>query len=74
MRTKHLCILVHISIKGETGTVKPVIDHCAFQDGASFYPFCYLSQRFRVCLCYTVVSVPCSLLLACWERADILAL
>ena len=34
-------------------------------------PFCYL---FRVCLCHTVVSVPCSLVVTCWERADLLAL
>ena len=27
-----------------------------------------------VCLCYTVLSVPCSLLINCWERADLLAL
>ena len=23
--------------------------------------------------CYTVVSVPCSLVVTCWERADLLA-
>ena len=28
---------------------------------------------FRVCLCYTVSSVPCSLVDTCWERADLLA-
>ena len=28
---------------------------------------------FRVCLCYTVLSVPCSLVITCWERADLLA-
>ena len=24
---------------------------------------------FNVCLCYTVLSVPCSLVITCWERA-----
>ena len=27
---------------------------------------------FRVCLCHTVLSVPCSLVVTCWERADLL--
>ena len=29
---------------------------------------------FRVCLCLTVVFVPCSLVVACLERVDLLAL
>ena len=28
---------------------------------------------FRVCLCHTVSSVPSSLVVTCWERADMLA-
>ena len=27
----------------------------------------------NVCVCYAVVSVPCSLVATCWERADLLA-
>ena len=27
----------------------------------------------RVCLCHTVLSVPCSLVLTCLERSDLLA-
>ena len=27
-----------------------------------------------VCLCHTAMSFPCSLVVACWERADLLAL
>ena len=27
----------------------------------------------HVCVCYAVVSVPCSLVVTCWERADLLA-
>ena len=29
---------------------------------------------FRVCLCYVFLSVPGSLEISCWERADLLAL
>ena len=29
---------------------------------------------FRICLCHTVLSVSCSLVVTCWERADLLAL
>ena len=29
---------------------------------------------FRICLCYTVLSVPCSLVITCLGRADLLAL
>ena len=34
----------------------------------------FLSFTFRVCLCHTVLSVLCSVVVTCWERADILAL
>ena len=33
----------------------------------------FLSFVFRVCLCHTTLSVPCSLVTTCWERADFLA-
>ena len=29
---------------------------------------------FHICLCLAVLSVPCCLLIPCWERADLLAL
>ena len=28
---------------------------------------------FHVCLCYSVLSVPCSLVIIWWERSDLLA-
>ena len=28
----------------------------------------------NVCLCYAVLSVPCRLVITCWERPDLLAL
>ena len=34
-------------------------------------PLCYLCLVF---VCHTVLSVPCSLVVTCWERADLLAL
>ena len=34
----------------------------------------FLLFVFRVCLCPTVLIVPCSLLVTCWEMADLLAL
>ena len=33
--------------------------------------FCYLCFRF---VCHTVFTFPCSLVVTCWERADLLAL
>ena len=48
MQTKHLCVFIHIRIKGEVGTVNFFTDH-SFLD-----PFCYY-------LCYAVLSVPCRL-------------
>ena len=34
----------------------------------------FLLFIFQVYLCYTVLSVPCSLVIACWETIDLLAL
>ena len=38
--------------------------------------FCgsFLLFMFHVCLCYAVVYFPCSLVITCWEMADLLAL
>ena len=35
-------------------------------------PFCLF--MFQVCLYYIVLTVPCSLVITCWERPDLLAL
>ena len=63
MRTKHLCVLINIRIKGEVGTVGTV-------------PRQYFSVDFFlcVCLCHIVLSVSCILMVTCWEKADLLAL
>ena len=34
-------------------------------------PFCYLCFLFA---CHTVLSVPCNLVVTCWEMADLLTL
>ena len=34
----------------------------------------FLLAMLHICLCYTVLSVLCSLVVTCWERADLLAL
>ena len=79
MRTKLLCVLNHIRNKGEVGTYRqtclnpPVIflltvpRQCFFC--GSFFLFVIL-----VCLYHTVLSVPYSLVVTCWERADLLVL
>ena len=36
--------------------------------------FFFLLFLFRVCPCHIVLSVLCSLVVTCWERADLLAL
>ena len=34
----------------------------------------YVSVYADVCLCYAALFVPCSLVITCWDRADLLAL
>ena len=38
--------------------------------------FCrsFLLFMLQVCLCYTVLSVSCSIVITCWDRAGLLAL
>ena len=41
--------------------------------GQCFFCGSFLLFMFHVCLCYLVLSVPCSLVVTSWERADLLA-
>ena len=41
---------------------------------ALFLWWSFLLFMFHACLYYTVLSVPCSLVISCLERADLLAL
>ena len=67
MCTKHLCVLIHIRINGDVGTIKHVqaltIPRQCYFCGSSFL------LVFRVCLCYSRLSVPCSIVI----RTDLLA-
>ena len=77
LRTKHLCILIHIRIKGEVGNIKMFMPSSIFLLTVPrwcFFCGSFLLIVFCVCLCYTVLSVPCSLVITCWERADLLTL
>ena len=55
------------------GTINP---SCVVKGFQRWRFFCglFLLFVFRVCLCRTVLSVPCSLMVTCWERADFLGL
>ena len=69
MRTKHLFVLIYVRNKGEDGTVN------------IFRPFkavLLLWIYFVICVsCLSVILsclFPCSLVVTCWERPDLLAL
>ena len=68
MRTKHLCVLIHIRIKGEVGTVKLFYPSSNFLTGHS--KVVLLSWIFFF---HIVLSLSCNLVVTCWERADLLA-
>ena len=76
MQTKHLCVLVHIRIKGEVSTVK-LVKALALQsfltDRSKAALLLCIYYVISVCLCHTVMSVSCSLVVTCMERADLLA-
>ena len=45
---------------------------CFFRGSFLLFYLCLLT--YFVCVCHTVLPVPCSLLVICWKRADLLAL
>ena len=59
MQTKHLCVLIHIWAKCPSGG----------SSGSMLFCGSFLLFIFRVFL-----SVHCSFVVTCWERADLLAL
>ena len=74
MQTKHLCVLIDIRIKGEVGIVEHV-----YKPSGNFLTDCskaalLLWILFVICVCHTVLSVSCSLVVTSWEKADHLAL
>ena len=45
-----------------------------FTDRSKAMLLLWIILLFHVCLCYAVLSVPCSIVITCWDRADLLAL
>ena len=73
MRTKHLCVMVHIRNKGEVKNMsKPSSNFLT--DYSKAMPLLWILFVFHVCLCHAIFSVPCSLVVVCLERAHPLAL
>ena len=76
MRNKRLSVLIHIRNKGEVGTVPSNM----FKPSNNFLTDCskavlLLWILFVICVSsHTVLSVPCSLVVTCRRRADLLAL
>ena len=59
-----------IRVRLEPSNIFKPSSNC-FTDFSKVDPFCYLCFVF---VYHTVLSVPCSLVVTCWERADLLAL
>ena len=75
MQIKHLCVLIHISTKGwrhETCLSPPVKIFLLTVPRRCFLCGSFLLFMFRVC--HAFLSVHCSLVVAFWERAYLLAL
>ena len=73
MRTEHPCI----RIKGEVSAVKYVKALQYFLltvPRQCFFCVSFSLFMFHASLCSAVMSVPCSLVITSWERADLLAL
>ena len=74
---KQLCVLINISIKVAVGTVEQVFllnNFLTERSKAVLLLWIFLLFVCCVCLCHAVLSVSCSLVVICWEMADLLAL
>ena len=77
MQTKHLCVLIHIRTKGEVGTAKLVWglqEKYFFTDRSKAVLLLWIILLFMFRVCQGFSSVHCSLVVTCWERANLLAL
>ena len=72
MPTKQLCVLIHIRKNGRLVPLNMFKPSSIFTDRSKVVLF--LLFMFHVCLCYGALSVPCSLVITCWERAGFLGL
>ena len=72
MQTKHLCVLIHIRIICEVSTMKQFKPSSNFLTGRSkVVLLLWICFVICVCLCHTDMSVSCSRVATCWERADL---
>ena len=55
-------------------TIPLVMDRCKSTNCSKAHRGSFLLFEFRVCLYNTVLYVPYSLVVTCWEKADLLAL
>ena len=70
-----ICILIHFRIKREGLVPLKLSSDCLLTvQRRCFLWGSYLIAAFHVCLCYAVLSVPRSFVVACWETADLLTL
>ena len=72
MRTKHLCIFIHIRIKSEAGTVNMFKPSSIFTDSSKAVLLLWILFVIYM-LCLTLlyfISVHCNLVITCWERPD----
>ena len=70
MQIKYLCVLIHIRTKDEVATLnifKPPVFALLAVPRWCFFCGSLLLLMFRVCLCYAVLSVSCSLVVTCWD-------
>ena len=72
-----ICVFIHIRTKGEVDTVKhvrnPPVIFLLTVPSQCFYCGFFLLFMFHVCLCFAILSIPCSLVITCWEESDLLA-
>ena len=77
MRTNHLFVFIHFRNKGEAGTIKlvytPSKNILLTVPRRCFFSRSFLLHVFMFRVCHAVISVPCSLVVICWERANFLA-
>ena len=75
MQTKHPCVLIHICTNGDVVAVKLVYTLKVFVlTVIKWCFFCGSFLLFMFFVCHALLSVHCSLVVTCWERADHMAL
>ena len=75
MPTKHLFVVIHIRNKGEVGTqtcLSPQV--IFFTDRSKAVLLLWIFFAVVFCVYHAVLSVHSSLVVTCWERADLLDL